>query len=116
MIAETSLRRALGVLTHCRVFVSNDSAIMHLAGALGVPVVALFGPTDWRRLHPWAAPHTIVRATLPCMPCFYYSSRPLRCAAGLDYACMRDLAVDDVLGAVRRVLATSDAIHAVVGR
>jgi heptosyltransferase-2 len=104
-IEAPNIRWALGVLRRCRAFVSNDSAIMHLAGALGVPVVAIFGPTDPLRLHPWEGPHRIVRRTLPCMPCFPYSSRPLRCAAGTDYACLRELDVDDVFSAVADVLA-----------
>ena len=116
VIAESNLRWALGVLRRCRVFVSNDSAIMHLAGTLGVPVVALFGPTDSRRLYPWAAPHTIVRKELPCMPCFYYSSRPLRCAALTDYACMREITVDEVLGVIGSLLARSDRERLVAAR
>ncbi len=109
MVEEPNIRCALGVLKHCRLFISNDSAIMHLAGALGVPVVAVFGPTNWRRLHPWAASYSIVRRALPCMPCFEYSSRPLRCVAKLDYACLRALAVDDVLETMRGLLAGADS-------
>jgi heptosyltransferase II len=109
LVEQENLRWALAILRRCRLFVSNDSGLMHLAGALGVPVVALFGPTDWRRLRPWAAPYRVVRQDLPCMPCFYYSSRPLRCAAGLDYACMRDLAVEPVFGAMQSLLAQSPA-------
>lgn len=105
VVAEPNLRTALGVLRHCRLFVSNDSGLMHLASAIGVPVVALFGPTDWRRLHPWQVPHVVVRDDLPCMPCFEYSSRPLRCTARTDYACMRGIGVDDVLAAARDLLA-----------
>ncbi len=112
VVAAPNIRSALGVLRQCRVFVSNDSAIMHLAGAVGVPVVALFGPTDPRRLYPWAAAHTIVRKRLPCMPCFYYSSRPLSCGAGIDYACMRDITVDEVLEAMRDLVAQPRAIQA----
>lgn len=106
VVEQSNLRVALAMLRHCRLFISNDSALMHLAGALGVPVVALFGPTSWRRLHPWGVVHTIVREDLPCMPCFEYSSRPLHCAAGLDYACMRDLSMDRVLEATRQFLDT----------
>ena len=96
-----NLRWSAALLARCRLLVSNDSALMHVAAALAVPVVALFGPTDWRRLHPWGVPHRIVRRDLPCMPCFQYSSRPLHCAANLDYACMRGIAVDEVLAAMR---------------
>jgi heptosyltransferase-2 len=108
LVREPNLRHALAVLHYCRVFISNDSAMMHLAAAENVPVVALFGPTDWRRLHPWISRHVIVRKDLPCMPCFYYSSRPLRCAANLDYACMRDISVDEVFGAVQNLLAQTN--------
>jgi ADP-heptose:LPS heptosyltransferase len=109
LVQEPDLRRALAILKRCTVFVGNDSGLMHLAAALGVPVVALFGPTDWRRLHPWNVPHRIVRNDLPCMPCFYYSSRPLCCPAGIDYACLRELTVDAVHNAVVDILAQTHA-------
>ena len=104
LVEESNLRRAVAILRRCRVFLSNDSGLMHLAAAVDVPIVALFGPTNWRRLHPWATPHTVVHKSLPCMPCFYYSSRPLRCIAGIDYACMRDISVDEVFAAVQKLL------------
>jgi heptosyltransferase II len=101
LVRESNLRRALAILQHCRLFICNDAALMHLAAALRVPIVALFGPTDWKRLHPWSDNHSIVHKDLPCMPCFYYSSRPLRCAAGINYACMREISVDEVFTAVQ---------------
>jgi heptosyltransferase II len=104
MVREGNLRRAAAVLKHCQVFVSNDSGLLHVAAACGVPVVGLYGPTNWQRLHPWTDRHTIVRASLPCMPCFYYSSRPLRCVANLDYACMREIPVEEVYNAVKQFL------------
>jgi heptosyltransferase-2 len=100
LVREPNLRHALAILKRCRAFVSNDSAIMHLASALRVPVVALFGPTDWRRLHPWSGDYRVIRRELPCSPCFYYSSRPLRCVAGIDYACMKEITVDEVATAI----------------
>jgi ADP-heptose:LPS heptosyltransferase len=104
LVREPNLRHALAILRHCRVFISNDSAVMHLAAALGVPVVALFGPTNWNRLHPWSDNYTVIHKSLPCMPCFYYSSRPLRCVAGIDYACLREISVDEVFVAVQNQL------------
>ena len=104
LVREPNLRHALAILRHCRVFISNDSAVMHLAAALRVPIVALFGPTNWNRLHPWSDNYTIIRKDLPCMPCFYYSSRPLRCVAGIHYACMREISVDEVFTAVQNQL------------
>ncbi|HTS18157.1 MAG TPA: glycosyltransferase family 9 protein [Verrucomicrobiae bacterium] len=109
LVQESNLRRALGVMKHCQAFVSNDSGIMHMAATLGVPLVALFGPTDWRRLHPWSENHVVVRKDLPCMPCFYYSSNPLRCVANINYACMREISVDEVLTAVQAMVASPHA-------
>lgn len=104
LVRESNLRRALAVLRYCRLFICNDAALMHLAAAFRVPIVALFGPTDWKRLHPWSDSHVVVRRDLPCMPCFYYSSRPLRCVAGIDYACMREISVDEVFAAIQNQL------------
>jgi heptosyltransferase-2 len=109
LVREPNLRHALAVLKHCRLFISNDSAVMHLAAAVGVPVVALFGPTNWNRLHPWNGQHVVVRNDLPCMPCFFYSSAPLRCMANIDYACMREISVDKVFTAVQNLLAQAHA-------
>jgi len=104
LVREANLRRAVAILSHCGVFVSNDSGVMHLAAAARVPVVALFGPTDWWRLHPWSERHLVVSRKLPCSPCFYYSSRALRCVANLDYACMREITVEEVFQNVQRLL------------
>ena len=109
LVREANLRRAAAVLKRCRVFISNDSGLMHVAGALGVPIVALFGPTNWRRLHPWTPRHVVVRANLPCMPCFHYSSRPLRCVANINFACMREITVDEVFAAVQKLLTQTNA-------
>ena len=111
LVQEGNLGHAVALQARCRVFITNDSGVMHLAAAVGVPVVALFGPTDSRRLHPWTAQHVVVRQNLPCMPCFYYSSRPLQCAANLDYACMREISVDTVLNAVENTLRHANPIR-----
>ena len=115
LVREANLRHALAVLKHCRLFVSNDSAVMHMAAAIGVSVVALFGPTNWERLHPWTERHVIIRRDLPCMPCFYYSSRPLRCVANINYACMREISVDEVFVAIEDLLAHTSTLKTTAG-
>jgi heptosyltransferase-2 len=87
----------VGALIHrCDLFVSNCSGLIHVAAACKVPTVGIYGPTNpaWDR--PWKTPSVVVSRHLPCSPCFYYSSRPLDCPAGLDYACVRELPVEDV--------------------
>ena len=56
LIGRTDLRQLAGVLARCRAFVSNDSGAMHLAAAIGVPVTAVFGPTDDRVTAPLGPP------------------------------------------------------------
>lgn len=109
LVEERNLRHAVALQERCRVFISNDSGMMHLAAAVGIPVVALFGPTDKWRLHPWTTRHVIVSKELPCMPCFYYSSQPLRCVANINYACMRDITVEEVFTAVQNLLTQTHA-------
>jgi len=91
------------LIRKCRIFLSNDSGLMHVAAACKVPTVVLFGPTNPAWVHPWKNRSAIVRQDLPCSPCFYYSSRPLACPARLDYACVRDLRVEDVESEVIRL-------------
>ncbi|MCG3150047.1 MAG: Lipopolysaccharide core heptosyltransferase RfaQ [Verrucomicrobiae bacterium] len=110
-VRETNLRRAAAIMQRCRLFITNDSGPMHLAAALRVPVVALFGPTDARRLHPWSQVYTVVRRDLPCSPCFQYSPAPLSCPANLDYACMREITQAEVQQAVANLLAQTSPLN-----
>ena len=76
-------------LDGCAAFVANDSGLLHLAAFRGLPCVGIFGPTSAVYARPWGVPHRVVSAGLPCQPCFEFSSRPLACVAGIDFACVR---------------------------
>jgi len=104
-----SIGAVAAVFRRCQLFVGNDSGLLHVASACKVPCVAVFGPTNPVWVHPWRTPHVIVSRQLPCSPCFYYSSRPLSCPAGLNYACVRDLPVESVEAAAWQLLETSHA-------
>ena len=58
------------VIRHAKFLVSNDSGPMHIAAALGIPVFAIFGPTDYRRTGPYGKGHTVIREDVSCAPCF----------------------------------------------
>jgi heptosyltransferase-2 len=62
---------------------------MHLAAAVGTPVLALFGPTDWRETAPFGSGHRLVRESVHCSPC------KLR-ACPIDHRCMRRITIDRV--------------------
>jgi ADP-heptose:LPS heptosyltransferase len=65
----TTIRQLAALLKRSRLYVGTDSGPMHLASALGVPTVGLFGPADPARFGPYQAPAKTVRRALPCSPC-----------------------------------------------
>jgi heptosyltransferase-2 len=78
--------------------VTNDSGPMHLAAAVGVPCIALFGPTDRRRTAPAGEGHTVLDRDLWCSPCFRR-----RCPL-LHHGCMRGIGVEEVAAATMAAL------------
>jgi heptosyltransferase-2 len=92
LIGRTSLRQLVGVVARCAAFVSNDSGAMHIASALGVPLTAMFGPTDERVTAPAAGADVIVRDVF-CRPCMLRE-------CPIDHRCMKRIEVDAVLQSV----------------
>ena len=88
----------LSVLSECRLLVCNDSGPMHLANLLGVPVVAVFGPTQPKWFGP-RGPHdrVVIRPEFSCRPCFDY------CIFDQPY-CLRTISTDEVYKAVEAAL------------
>jgi lipopolysaccharide heptosyltransferase II len=97
------LRQLAAVISCCSVFVSNDAGPMHIAAALGVPTVGLFGPGEDSIWFPYdrSAGHTPLRKDVPCHPCHLdFCNR-----TGDGYMeCMKLLTVADVFAAVSRAL------------
>lgn len=101
VIEAGSLPENAALMAKCKVFVSNDSSLMHIASALKLKVVAILGPTNPNYIHPWKTKHKIVRLTLDCSPCFIYSPRPLICFRDdVLFKCIKELSVDMVYQAV----------------
>ena len=95
---DLDLGRFASVLAHLDLLVTNDSGPMHLAAALGVPCVALFGPTDPRRTRPAGDHHEVMYTDRWCSPCFRR-----RCPL-VRHRCLRDIEVSAVFEACRRLL------------
>jgi heptosyltransferase I len=85
--------------------VTNDSGPMHLAVALGRPVVSIFGPTDPVWAGPYRRDGAVLRADLPCSPC--YLRQLSRCRFG--HACMQDVAAAAVIERIESVLRGMDS-------
>jgi heptosyltransferase-2 len=100
LAGQTDLVRLAAVMSACSVFVSNDSGAMHLAAAVGTPVVAVFGPTNEHATAPVARRGrraTIVTGAAWCRPC------GLR-ECPIDHRCMTSVPVDRVVQAVGEAL------------
>jgi heptosyltransferase-2 len=95
-----SVSQLIDRLAGCDVVVGGDTGPLHIARALGVPVIALFGPTPETR-HRFAERDALLVVDLACRPCDAHG--PRRCPEG-HHRCMRELGGDRVLGAVQRAL------------
>ncbi len=96
LAGRTSLAELAALLKKARVAVTTDTGPMHLAAALGTPVVALFGPTAPWRTGPFGAGHQVVRLPLSCSPCFRRQCPEPRC--------LTDLPVSAAQSAVEKIL------------
>jgi len=98
---QLSLRELAALTREARLFVGVDSAPMHIAAAVGTPVVALFGPSGEIEWGPWQVPHRVVASNdHPCRPCGNDG-----CGGGKISECLTTLPVERVDAAVRAVLA-----------
>jgi len=88
----TTLRENLSVYRAADLFFGVDSGPLHMAAAVGVPVVALFGPTDERKWGPWGGNHTVISKRLACHPC-----KAHKCDSN---DCMSQIGVDEVVNAL----------------
>jgi lipopolysaccharide heptosyltransferase II len=99
MTPPTSLRQMAALLARCDVVVTNDSGPMHLAVAVGVPTVTVYGPTDPACWNPGGPQHAIVQAAgLACLGCNLNE-----CPFG--HECMTQVTSEDILRAAERILA-----------
>ena len=97
---RTSLRELCALLMLCRVLISNDSGPMHIAAALGTPVVAPFGSTSPELTAPGLPgepAHRLIKSNSPCSPCF-------RRTCPIDLRCMNSISPDDVAAAAVELL------------
>jgi len=86
---ETTLREFMALMSKCHLVITNDSGPMHLAAALGLPLVAIFGSTDERATGPVSLRARIIKHPVECSPCGLRECR-------IDFRCMNGISVDDV--------------------
>jgi heptosyltransferase-2 len=93
----TTIRELMAAVKRCAILLTNDTGPMHIASAFQVPVVAIFGPTDWRTTSPFGSAHAIVWEPVDCAPCLLRE-------CPIDHRCMTRVTVDQVYGAAVKQL------------
>ncbi len=102
LCAKTTLGQLAALLKKAKLLVTNDSAVMHLASYLNLPVVSIFGPTDETRYAPWSENSAVVKKDIFCRPC-----AKAQCRFG-TLACLACIKPDEVFGRIKSVLAGND--------
>ncbi len=97
LIGKTAVREMMALLARCELVISNDSGPMHVAAALGTPVVAVFGPTDHTTTSPAGQTCRIVRQPVECAPCMLRE-------CPIDHRCMTGITAEQVLAAAAALL------------
>ena len=100
LAGRTSLKALAYLYSKCFLLVTTDTGPMHMAAAMGCPVVALFGPTAPWRTGPYGKRHRVIREALECSPCFKKKCDHL--------SCMMDITVDRVFDSVEEFFVDAD--------
>ena len=105
-IRRTGLKKVAALISKCNCFVCNDSGLGHVAAALGVKTLAIFGPTIHTRISPYGEHANIVRTGIECSPClkypFHATRNKIKCAE--EIKCLNGIKVDKVYEAAVSLL------------
>lgn len=97
LAGKTLLRELIALIEACNLFLTNDSGPMHVASAVGTPLVAIFGPTNDISTGPYQG-GTVIHKHVSCSPC-YRRECPLA-----DFRCMKEITVEEVYKKIQKLL------------
>ena len=95
---KTTLGQLAVLLTSAQLLITNDSAVMHLASYLNIPVAAIFGPTDEAKYAPWSQKNVVIKKDISCRPC-----EKAQCRFS-TLACLTSINPEDVFNQVNLLL------------
>lgn len=105
ILVDGTLSQTAAIIAHCKLFISNDSGLMHVATAMEVPTIGIFGPTDLTRTRPWGNKHIAFRMEMDCSPCLKYphfsTNSHIKCQ---EVKCLKKVTADKVLEVADRLL------------
>jgi ADP-heptose:LPS heptosyltransferase len=103
VLSGMPLEDLVGLMASAGLYFGNDSGPMHLAAAVGTPVVGIFGSSNPRRWHPWGVAHRVLWAGLDCSPCHGKS-----CVNPEQFACLEKIEVQTALDAALELLGENE--------
>lgn len=109
-VTDLTLGQTTALIQKCRLFVGNDSGLMHLAVAMDTPCIGIFGPSDPTRVAPYGLGSRVVRKELSCSPCahaLHNLGSPFKCIHGRQI-CLQELSVSEVLTGIRQIIEPLD--------
>jgi len=98
---RTNIRELAYLLSLCKLLITNDSAPLHIASAVSLPTIAIFGPTDPAKYGPLAPRSVVIRKDLRCSPC-------QKALCKYNHECMKEIAADDVFKVAKEILGHID--------
>jgi len=101
LAGKTNLKEAIAVIARCNLFISNDSGLMHVAGALNIPTVAIFGSTNPVTTSPAGDKSIVIYKNASCSPC-------LKETCPTDFRCMDMISVEEVCEAAQNLMINSN--------
>lgn len=108
LVGKTTLEEFAAIINNLSLLVTNDGGPLHMAVALGVKTVSIFGPVDDKVYGPFplSDQHIVIKKSLPCRPCYYNFKMPV---CEQDRECLKTISVDEVFGVVKNILNTEAA-------
>ena len=106
VIGQLSLDETASLIKRCKLFISNDTGLMHIATTVETPVIAIFGPTDQKRTAPYGKGNLVIRKNLECSPCYKFHIRKFKCKFN-SVKCLNNISVEEVISACRNFIKKS---------
>jgi heptosyltransferase-2 len=104
LTGQTSLSQLVNVLSCAQLLISNDTGPAHIGAALGVPTLAIFGPSEHFATRPFSERAVVIRRPVSCSPCMLRD-------CPIDHRCMTRITAEDVLSAAARFLAAATPVR-----
>lgn len=105
LFGQTTLDDLIGLVSFCRLLITNDTGPSHIAGAFTRPCIAITGFADPKIYHPYPEPHRALYHPIPCSPCFGSAFDPRDCPY---HSCLKTVSVEEVLSHAEVLLANAN--------